>query len=227
LAIGQGELIDANSVYGQARPQVDVVLYLREFPRIPLGGGIVAHFVESVVATIEVKSRLTQARLNRAIAAARRIKQLQRNAHVFIQPAYAPPSVLCYLVAYDGPVQPQTTGDWIGQYHAANGIVSPNLPPQLVNRLPVASPHLDGVFVLGRHFVLFDNTPLGITVPDAARAAFPQSSWLLVRQHPTGGLFTLFMLLTMATAGIPAQQMQVAGYMQNFLFGPTQLAATP
>jgi len=227
LAIGQGEVIDANSVYGQARPQVDVVLYLRDFPRIPLGGGVAAHFVESVVATIEVKSRLTRAELNRAIAAAQRIKQLQRNLHLFIQPAYSPPAVLCYVVAYDGPARPQTTAAWIARYHADHAIVSANLPPQLAARLPVASPHVDGVFVLGKHFVLFDNTPMGITIPDAARAALPQANWLVVEQHPTGGLFTLFMLLTIATSAIPMQQLKVEGYLANFAFGHTQLAATP
>ncbi len=227
LAIGQGEVIDANSIYGQARPQVDVVVHLREFPRIPLGGDVGAYFVESVVATIEVKSRLTKAELNRAITAARTIRQLQRNLHVFIQPAYTPPSLLCYLVAYDGPVRPQTTASWISEYHASHGVVTPNLPPHLVDRLPIPSPHLDGVFVLGKHFVLFDNTPLGVTIQDGARAAFPQASWLLVQQRPTGGLFTLFMLLTVATSSIPVQQLEVAGYMHNFVFGEVRLAAAP
>ena len=226
VAVGQGEVVDANSQYGQARPQIDVVLYLREFPRIPLGAGIGAYLVESVLATIEVKSRLTRAELNKAISAARRIKALQRNAHVFLQAGYIPPAVLCYVVAYDGPVLPTTTMSWIAQYHAANALPNVNLPPQLVARLPLASEHLDGVFVLGKHFVLFDNTPLGITIADPARVAFPQANWLLVRQRPTGGLFTLFMLLTMAVSGANMQQLKVEGYLQNFAFGATQLAAT-
>src|SRR5262245_28540511 len=55
IAIGTGEIIDCNSLPGQARNQMDVVLYKRSYPRLAFGGGISGFLVESVLATIEVK----------------------------------------------------------------------------------------------------------------------------------------------------------------------------
>src|SRR5882672_3148792 len=59
LAVGTGEVIDANSQPRQARNQFDIVIYKSDYPRIDLGGGINVFLAESVVATIEVKSVLT------------------------------------------------------------------------------------------------------------------------------------------------------------------------
>src|SRR5438552_3739809 len=56
IAVGTGEIIDADSKPNEHRPQVDIVLYKRDYPRIHFGGGIHGFLVESVIATIEVKS---------------------------------------------------------------------------------------------------------------------------------------------------------------------------
>jgi hypothetical protein len=60
LAIGTGEIIDSESIPGAPRNQFDIVVYRRSFPKLHLGGGIDAFLIESVVATIEVKSTLTE-----------------------------------------------------------------------------------------------------------------------------------------------------------------------
>src|SRR5438094_6070124 len=60
LAIGQGEIISADSQPSEVRNQFDIVLYKRHFPKLPFGGGVNAFLAESVVATIEVKSTLTK-----------------------------------------------------------------------------------------------------------------------------------------------------------------------
>ena len=66
VAIGTGEIIDANSLSGQARNQYDIVIYKRSYPKLDFGGGITGFLIESVIATIEVKSVLTQAEFGNA-----------------------------------------------------------------------------------------------------------------------------------------------------------------
>src|SRR5712692_83027 len=56
VAVGTGEIIDANSKPKEQRNQIDIVIYKRDYPRLDFGGGINGFLVESVVATIEVKS---------------------------------------------------------------------------------------------------------------------------------------------------------------------------
>ena len=56
VAIGTGEIIDAKSPPNPPataqRPQFDIVLYKRDYPKLNIGGGISAFLAESVVATI-------------------------------------------------------------------------------------------------------------------------------------------------------------------------------
>ena len=58
VAIGTGEIIDASSIPGQQRNQYDIVIYKRSYPKLDFGGGISGFLIESVIATIEVKSVL-------------------------------------------------------------------------------------------------------------------------------------------------------------------------
>jgi hypothetical protein len=79
LAIGQGEIISADSQPGEIRNQFDIVLYKRHFPKLTFGGGVNAFLAESVVATIEVKSTLTKEELRSPIKAAHNVKALHRH----------------------------------------------------------------------------------------------------------------------------------------------------
>ena len=58
VAIGTGEIIDANSGPNERRNQIDIVIHKRDYPKLDFGGGISGFLVESVVAIIEVKSTL-------------------------------------------------------------------------------------------------------------------------------------------------------------------------
>jgi Domain of unknown function (DUF6602) len=62
LEIGQGEIIDVNSPPrpspGTYRPQVDIVIYRRDVPKITFSRTDAAFLVEGVMATIESKSEL-------------------------------------------------------------------------------------------------------------------------------------------------------------------------
>ena len=59
VAIGSGEIIDANSKPGERRNQHDIVIYKKNYPKLNFGGGETDVFlIESVIATIEVKSTL-------------------------------------------------------------------------------------------------------------------------------------------------------------------------
>ena len=39
VAIGTGEIIDANSTPGESRNQIDIVIYKRSYPKLDFGGG--------------------------------------------------------------------------------------------------------------------------------------------------------------------------------------------
>jgi hypothetical protein len=57
--IGTGEIIDAQSAPNQPRNQFDIVVYRRNYPKLDFGGRISGFLIETVLATIEVKSNLT------------------------------------------------------------------------------------------------------------------------------------------------------------------------
>src|SRR5215831_10135236 len=66
VAIGTGEIIDANSQPNVSRNQFDIVIYKKNYPKLDFGGGISGYLIESVIATVEVKSTLSQAELEHA-----------------------------------------------------------------------------------------------------------------------------------------------------------------
>ena len=160
-AIGTGEIIDANSRPGQRRNQLDIVIYKRDFPRLDFGGGINGFLAESVVATIEIKSTLTKDELQAATLAARNVKALRSNVITSFTTGYHPPAVLNYVVAYDGPTHMQTVHGWLPDIANTTGVIYPTLPIEPSQRIATASTGLDAIFVLGRGFIHFGNSPIG------------------------------------------------------------------
>lgn len=223
LSVGTGEVIDAHSAARQPRNQYDIVIYKADYPRIDLGGGISAFLAESVVATIEVKSLLTEADLDTAVQNASNAKRLTRNLITSFTTGYVPPGILSYVIAYDGPANATTVENWLVQSEAARGLNQQPLPPTLAQRLTVLSESLEGVFCLGKHSVIFDNSPMS-SVDDATRANNPQSKRLIV-QGRDGNLLLFFLLLTQAGANVTGQWPNLASYVQrvtfpNSVFGP-------
>jgi hypothetical protein len=214
LAIGTGEIIDATSQAGEARNQIDIVLYRRNYPRLSFGGGINAFLAESVVAIIEVKSTLTSDELGKSIRTARRVKQLQRHVVRSFHTGYQPPSILSYVVAYDGPAQMKTVHGWIDSLHKVEGISIPQMPATGEARVGIASPSLDGIFVLGRGFVQFDNAPMGFA-NDEIRKQHPDVAWV-IGDTPRGSILLLFLGLTMAVSGTTAEWLEPGPYLTDF-----------
>lgn len=222
LAIGTGEIIDSTSQAGESRNQIDIVLYRRNYPRLAFGGGIHAFLAESVVAIIEVKSTLTSEELGKSIRAARRVKQLQKHVVRSFHTGYQPPSILSFVVAYDGPAQMKTVHGWIDPLHKTEGIESPPLPVTGEARTAIASPSIDAVFVLGRGFVQFDNAPMGFANDDI-RKQRPDLHWV-IGDTPKGSLLLLFLGLTMAVSGTTAEWLDPGPYLTGFSLPPGGLS---
>jgi hypothetical protein len=214
VAIGTGEIFDAESRPRQSRNQIDIVLYKRDFPKISFGGGINGFFAESVVATIEVKSVLTAAEVVPAVRASRRLKRLRRHLDTSFTTGYIPPGILSYVVAYDGPKKMQTAQAWIRRAEKQLRLKTPILGPRGAGRYKVAAGSLDGVFVLGRGFAHFDNSPLGFA-PQVLRDANPERTWVLA-DGPDGNLLFLFLLLMQAASGLAAASLDPIPYLRCF-----------
>jgi hypothetical protein len=212
VAIGTGEIIDANSRPRQVRNQMDIVIYRREYPKLHLGGAIHAFLAESVVATIEVKSVLTQQDLHAAIVAASRIKALQRNLITSYTAGYQPPSILNFVVGYDGPASMGTVYNWLAPIHQALGIVTNRL--SITERDKVASPSVDGIFLLGKGFIQYDNTP-STFVTDQMRQQNPLNSWFW-SDLSSGSLLYLFVQLTQAVSGVAGSWLNPIPYLSDF-----------
>ncbi len=122
VAVGTGEIIDAESQPKGRRNQIDIVIHRRDYPRLHFGGGINAFLAESVVATIEVKSKLDKSDIEQSVKAARAIKGLSQSLITSFEYGYVPPAILNYVVAYDGPADISTVHKWVNETHEAEGI---------------------------------------------------------------------------------------------------------
>jgi hypothetical protein len=221
VSIGTGEIIDAGSQPGAQRNQYDIVIYKSSYPKLDFGGGISGFLIESVIATVEVKSTLTQADLEHAIKAARNAKGLVPNITSSFMAGYIPPKVLNYVVAYDGPAQMRTVHDWIPNIYRTLGIASPNLPQDETQRLSTASPSIDGVFVLNKGFLYFDNVPTGLANAQM-RSTNPALKWVFA-DTVSGNLLLLFVFLQTATANIEGKWLNPIPYLASFRLPGVQM----
>ena len=199
VAIGQGEIIDVRTRANEPRHQNDIIIYRRNFPRIAFDYAISAYLAESVVATIEVKSALTKDELVKAVRAAHDIKQLERHDRHVMSAGYRPPSILSYVVAYDGPASMETVSGWLNPIHQELSLAYPLIAPE--NRLSTPSPSLDGIFVLGKGFVLFANSPFTFAEIEQIRQQGVNVNWYFADTE-SDNLMLLFLLLTNVTTNI-------------------------
>ena len=213
IAIGSGEIIDHSSKPGGMRNQFDIVLYNRSYPKLDFGGGLSGFLIESVVATIEVKSTLTESDLEQGIKAAVNAKQLDPSFTTSFIAGHVPPKVLNYVVAYDGPASMSTVYGWVPKIHSKMGITVPNLPVALDDRIKVPSPSVDGVFVLKKGFLYFDNVPFGFA-DDSDRASNPGMKWLYA-DSVDGNLLLIFMLLQVSTQNSTARWLNPEPYLKG------------
>lgn len=187
LAIGSGEIIDRNSGPSASRNQHDIVLYRRNFPRIYLGGGITAFLNESVVATIEVKSRLTRGGVNQVVGAGVATKSLIRSTSGLTRP------IATFIVAYAGPAHMSTVFNWIRNAYTSRHLSDPHFVPETMPRHMIDSAALNGVFVLGRGACLFEND-IGYLHGGHYFNADPDSAWSITN-YERGSLALFFAVL--------------------------------
>jgi hypothetical protein len=219
VAIGTGEIIDANSKPNEQRNQVDIVIYKRNYPKIDFRGGINGFLVESVVATIEVKSNLGKEDLEQAIKTAHTIKNLQPSVHTLFTTGQEPPSILNYVVAYDGPKSVETVMNWIPSIQ--NSLNINPLPKNLseTDRTKISSPSIDGIFILGKGFIHFDNLPFSFSGNSTPSSL---AKWCGA-DTPKNNLLLLFALLTQAVSGISGSVLNPAPYLLPIRFFESDL----
>jgi Domain of unknown function (DUF6602) len=205
--------VDAASPPRQQRNQFDIVVYRNDYPRLDLGGGINAFLAESVISTIEVKSLLTEKEMEKAILSAQNVKRLQRNVTWAMSSGYNAPGILSYVVAYDGPAKILTVHQWIKNIKAKHGLNITNLPPTRQQRNQILSETVEGVFLLGRGSIIFDNAPLSL-ITDAERQQTPSGKYQLFAE-PHGNIMLLFLLITQAVSGVSLQTPNIFPYLSS------------
>ena len=214
IVIGSGEIIDSNSRPGIQRNQFDIVLYKKSFPKLDFGGGVSGFLVESVIATVEVKSTLTESDLEQSIKAAVNAKTLTPSITRSFSTGYIPPKILNYVIAYDGPAKMETVHGWIPKLYAKLGIAAPGLPVEPNERINTTSSSIDGVFVLDRGFVYFDNSPFGF-MSDEARKANPKLQWV-IGDTKGGNLLLFFLFLQNSAQNIEGAWLNPVPYVGSF-----------
>jgi hypothetical protein len=214
VAIGTGEIIDADSMPGQPRNQIDIVIYKRDYPKLDFGGGVNGFLAESVVGTIEVKSTLNKDELQKATISARNIKALSRHTISAFTAGYQPPGIMSYVVAYDGPASMSTVHGWLPDVSLAPGVVYPDLPFDDHSRTQITSPALDAVFVLGRGFMHFGNAPIGFFNAKCLEQN-PHNKWVIV-DAADGNLLLLFLFLSFAVSGTSGSWLDAGPYLKDF-----------
>ncbi|HKL17524.1 MAG TPA: DUF6602 domain-containing protein [Halalkalibaculum sp.] len=214
VAIGTGEIIDANSKPGQQRNQYDIVIYKRSYPKLDFGGGISGFLVESVIATIEVKSSLDKSEFTNAAKAAYNSKQLTPNVVSSFHTGYIPPGIINLIVAYDGPASMKTVHGWVSPVYSSESIPQATLPQSGKDRIGKCADAIDAVFVLGKGFMYFDNLPFGFA-DDQMRQANPSMKWILSDTN-SGNLLLLFLILQGATANIEGKWLNAIPYLSTF-----------
>jgi len=136
LEIGHGEIIDQDSKpeppQGEYRPEVDIVIYRRDLPKISYSRDNIAFLSEGVLATIESKSVLTKVELSNACRASSIHKDLKRNIPLHALGDFPPTKIFSYVIAYDGPANISTVAGWLPEITQESGITVENMVEMIV-----------------------------------------------------------------------------------------------
>jgi len=221
VAVGTGEIIDSKSKPNEQRNSIDIVIFKRDYPRLDFGGGIQGFLVESVIATIEVKSTLDKDDVRQAMKAARSVKSLEPSVVQSFSAGFRPPGILSFVVAHDGPAKMLTVKNWITEVATELDVDYPTMPPSAKKRQAIASPAIDGIYVLGKGFVQFDNFPLGF-ITDEMRETHPDTKWA-IGTTATGNLLLLFTFLTVSASGIAGSSLNPIPYLSQFVLSGIEL----
>ena len=182
--VGTGEIFSRESRDQEARNQVDVVIHNKRYPKLPLAAGIDLFFVETVSSFIEIKSRLTKDDVKQAAAAAKRIKDLTNFESQQFNPTgmVKSPRPYAFIFAYEGPAKIETVFRWMREISAENDYG--------LDRLRACNPEdrqffdhqfVDGIFVLGKGYVVVDALPIESQVARAIQMGIqvsPSEIWI-------------------------------------------------
>lgn len=216
IEIGSGEIIDSNSKPNEQRNQHDIVLYKKNYPKISFDENISGFFIESVISTIEIKSTLTKEELKKAILSAKNTKSKSSSLVTTFRAGYIPPKPLNYIVSYDGPKHMSTIISWIDDIYKDLNIEIKKIPLSPEERITFISESIDGIFILGKGFIYFNNVP-GAYFNEAEFISSNQRilpHWIY-SDGEDGNLLLLFLLLTSSTQNIDASWINTAPYLSN------------
>ena len=208
VAIGTGEIIDHRSKPREQRNQYDIVIYRHNYPKLDFGG-VNCFLVESVVATIEVKSVLDYGAFKDATAAAANLKKLEPQYNRAASFGWIPPKPLAFVVAYSGPASMDTVADWAPKARSELDIPSDDWSPE--KRLFAASHGIDGVTVLGvgAHFLC--NSPIFPANIDTRARSF---LW----NGDRGSLLMFFLALQVACQSLEHATLNTQPYLSGHSF---------
>ena len=119
-------------------------------------------------------------------------------------------------MAYDGPAKMATVHRWIEEIYKSEDIKYPTMGKTIEERQETPSPSIDGIFILGRGFIQFDNFPLSF-VQDTTRAKVENADkkWSVIDiKH--GSLLMLFSILTQAVSVASFTTLDATPYLSTF-----------
>ena len=215
ISIGTGEIIDHQSKPGDQRNQYDIVLYRNEYPKISFSETISAFLIESVVATLEIKSTLTYDELKTSIKSAHNAKVLAPSYEEVFSISNFSRGIRNFLVAYNGPQKMQTVQGWVDKAHQELGISVPMLPNNHT-RFNIPSPSLDAIFILEKGFVHYDNFIAGIDTTQI-RLQQPSINWVSADSQD-GNLLYLFHMLHQLIKSVQGRFLNPAPYLSGQRF---------
>jgi hypothetical protein len=219
IAFGTGEVFDLNTKSENSRNQNDIVLYKKNYPKINFGGGIDGFFVESVVSTIEIKSKLTEEEFIKALNSIKNTKSLTSNIiekSIFkVSNEFDPKGILSCIVAYSGPAKMKTILGWLKKYIAKNKIdFSPINGKIFSEKMNLINPIVDIIVILGVGVILFDSVSGIYFIEDSERQANTSSNWVVVDQNQNN-IFVLFTFLTNYIIAIRPNILDILKYMNK------------
>ncbi|MFP3503246.1 DUF6602 domain-containing protein [Burkholderia sp. SIMBA_062] len=211
VSIGTGEIIDHRSAPREQRNQYDIIIYRNNYPKLDFGG-VSGFLVESVLATIEVKSLLDEAAMHQAVSAAANLKRLEPQYSRHVSLGWFPPKPLSFVIAYAGPAQMDTVKNW--QKKACAALDLPRDEWVHTDRLKTPGHSLDGVAVLGRGAHFLCNTPLFPSSLDPRARTF---LW----EGERGALMFFFLALQDACMAHETANMNTKPYLTSHAFNGT------
>ena len=182
--VSTGEIFSRESRDREARNQVDVVIHNKRYPKLPLAADIDLFFVETVSSFIEIKSRLTKDDVKQAAVAAKRIKELTDFESQQFNPTgmVKSPRPYAFIFAYEGPAKIETVFRWMREISAEDDYGLDRLRAcNAEDRQFFDHQFVDGIFVLGKGFVVVDALPFESQVARAIQMGLevsPSEIWI-------------------------------------------------